>query len=125
MPKIIAQAHLAKLCDAFDTEPRHYALAYWTMLEAGLRVSEACQLAWTDVLHEHRARPALRLDRASTKTNRERTIPISKRLAAVYENAWKTHAQRHSIDLACHLFARTRSSGGLGPRSIQRGLSEV
>lgn len=125
MATAITDIVLRTLTTTFDTQPPPYALAFWTMLEAGLRVSEACHLAWTDVIHEHHARPALRLSRDWTKTKRERTIPISRRLATVYEYHWRGHATFHDLAPAAHLFARTATSGGLSPRSIQRHLAAI
>ena len=125
MATAITDIVLRTLTTTFDTQPPPYALAFWTMLEAGLRVSEACHLAWADVIHEHHARPALRLSRDWTKTKRERTIPISRRLATVYEYHWRGHATFHDLAPAAHLFARTATSGGLSPRSIQRHLAAI
>lgn len=121
----ITDVVLRTLTTAFDHCPPPYTLAFWTMLEAGLRVSEACHLAWADVIHENHARPALRLSRDWTKTKRERTIPISNRLAAVYDYHWQTHARPNDLTPAAHLFARSTGSGGLSPRSIQRRLAAI
>ena len=53
------------------------------MLEAGLRVSEVCQLRWEALVHDRTIKHHIRLGPPLTKNDAERVLPISARLTAV------------------------------------------
>ena len=115
------------------TDPQHTAFLAWAdttrhihrlpiglMLLAGLRVSEALNLAWCDLQHLGTPKEALFLDLHVTKGKTSRTIPISQRLAEMIHAAWYFHAAPKFIAPAHYATAKTPNGVPVSVRTIER-----
>lgn len=73
-PDFLTEAELSRILKALDKLPYHVALAFRTMLAAGLRVSEASKLMPQDVILE---RGSVFLRVRHGKGNKERLAPVT------------------------------------------------
>lgn len=95
------------------------------MLDAGLRLSEARNLAWTDLVHNGIAKTAIYLDKYATKLRRQRTVPITTRLRQTIQTAYDQYSISDTFSIAD--FAAAKSPGKLPPtcRSIERWVEQL
>lgn len=84
--KSISEGELQRLLDfleSFRRKSPNYLRNYLIVLflgDAGLRVGELVQLLWSDVYHEGWCVDKLRVRAEIAKNNKERIVPLSKRL---------------------------------------------
>ena len=116
---------LPKLCSAADLLPTPYRLAWYLALEAGLRIGEITKLAWCDLVHQNKPLSAIRLDAAITKRHVERTIPITRALAAEIQHAWNNSAHPNGYSPAHYAMAKHPDGKPLDARSIQRRFAAL
>lgn len=86
--RIVPDMNLAALTAAADLLPRPFPLAFYLMLDAGARVGEVVQLPWSALVWKDRPVVVLTFDEPITKRHRERTIPLTQRLAVLIDRMW-------------------------------------
>lgn len=118
--RTVSPDKLPALNSAADLLPHPYRLAYYLMLEAGLRVSETLKLAWCDLVYANTPLTQIELKTDMTKGNRSRTLPVSHKLDAEIHYAWNAHAKPNGFTAANYVIAKTSRSAPLSARAIQR-----
>ena len=111
---------LPALNSAADLLPHPYRLAYYLMLEAGLRVSETLKLAWCDLVYANTPLAQIELKNYMTKGNRSRTLPVSRKLHDEIHRVWRSTPQAFGYTHASYVIAKTPGSGPLTARAVQR-----
>lgn len=125
MPTIIPDTDLPKLTHAANAKKQPWPLLYHLMLQAGLRVSEVCHLAWCDLIFRHTALSLIHLDAAATKNNRQRDLPVNKILDEHIATTWCTFASLNGFALAHYVAAYRPTTRPFTTRTIQRTLHKL
>ncbi len=124
-PHIVNDQDLPTLCSAMDCRKHPLTIAFYLMLEAGLRLSEVTSLAWCDLMHLTQPKHALTLDRNATKNHRERTIPLTRHLQKTIHQIWMNHAEPKQIMTANYVTAMTRNGTPVSARTLERNIKSV
>ncbi len=124
-PRIVNDQDLPTLCSAIDCRKHPLPLAFYLMLEAGLRLSEVTNLAWCDLVHMTHPKHALTLDKYATKNHRERTIPLTRHLQKIIHVVWLEHAEPVGMMNANYVTAMTRNGTPVSPRTLERNIKSV
>jgi len=124
-PRIVTDQDLPKLCSAIDCRKHPLPIAFYLMLEAGLRLSEVTSLAWSDLMHLTHPKHALTLDRSATKNHRERTIPLTRHVQDVIRLTWYNHAEPNQLMNANYVTAMTRNGTPVSARTLERNIKSV
>jgi integrase/recombinase XerC len=124
-PKIIPAEHLEACTNHANTWAHPIPLAWNLMLEAGLRLQEARNLAWYDLLHGHKAKTKLELTATMTKGNRARDVPVSRTLDIAIRQALNQRPHHDDWAPAHYALAPKCNHDALCPRSIQRAVKAI
>lgn len=123
--KIIPAERLPDVTSYAALRPYPMPLAFEIMLQTGLRVSELCSLSWCDLIYLNKPLTVLEVDKTISKSGRNRSIPINKRLTQTIDHAWKHLAYPKGFAPA-HVVTATRPNGkGWQPRTVQRNMAII
>lgn len=125
MPRIVPRADLPKLTSYIDTRRPPHPLAFHLMLYAGLRIGEVTKLAWDDLIHNAEPKTAIVLDKHMTKNHQQRTVPITKPLAASIKATWLNFGIPNNFGPANYAIAITPASHPVTTRTLQRHLHTI
>jgi len=113
------------LYKALKTSPRNYAILM-VMLQTGVRVGELVGLTFDDIMIGGHFKTALTVRAETSKSGRERNIPISKRLKDVLQDYVTWYQQRQTaIRAEDPLFQQTNQVQPLSPRQIERIVAKI
>lgn len=113
------------LFKALKSSPRNYAILM-LMLQTGVRVGELVGLTFDDIMIGGHFKTALTVRAETSKSGRERNIPISKRLKDVLQDYVTWFQQRQTtIRAEDPLFQQTNRVQALSPRQIERIVAKL
>lgn len=95
------------------------------MLEAGLRLSETLNLAWSDLVHLDEPKTHLRLERHTTKNKRQRIIPISRTLHESIDDTWRMLSYRKVWQIAHYVAASLPNGKPISARTLERAVERI
>ncbi len=124
-PRIVIDADLLKLCTAIDCRKHPLPIAFYLMLEAGLRLSEVTSLVWYDLIHLNQPKQALTLEGRFTKYARERTIPLTRHLQVVITKIWSTNSTDDQFDFRDFVTSTRPHGTAVSPRTLERNIKSV
>ncbi|MFQ5591976.1 MAG: tyrosine-type recombinase/integrase [Phycisphaerae bacterium] len=122
---VIPDEKLGAAREAFRGLRHPKPLAMALMLEAGLRVSEACSVTWEQLIYREVPLEAIELRKSNCKGNVSRTVPCNSRLRNEIRRCWVEHAQAamaYGVDPALMVFGFSRA---ISPRTLQRALTKI
>jgi site-specific recombinase XerD len=110
------------LTAAIADDPLHYRLAYFLMLDAGLRVSEATATLWRDLMFGDQVVSALRISTTAAKGGTERTVPLTNRTRHAALACF--NARKHTLPTMADEFAisNRHTETKYSTRALQRWL---
>lgn len=123
--RIIPADQLPRLRSYAHTRKHPVPIAWDLMLEAGLRVSEVCNLSWCDLIHFNQPKSHLVLDKYCTKGKRERTLPITHTLSQRISTLWNGWAHNRGFAPAHILTATCPNGRGITTRTLQRHFAQI
>lgn len=86
--RIIEADHLPLVTAIADGRPHPYPLAFHLMLQAGLRLAEIRQLAWSDLVYDNAPKHTIDLTPKMVKYDRARAIPMTRSLSTLVHSTW-------------------------------------
>lgn len=125
MRTIVPDVDLPKLTIAAHRQRHPWPLIYHLMLQAGLRVSEVCHLAWCDLIFQGHPVNLIRLDTSATKNNRERELPVNTILHQHINTTWYSFALLHKFAPPHHIAATRPNAKPFTTRTLQRHLHDL
>lgn len=125
MPTIIPDSDLPKLTIAANHKHQPWPLLYHLMLQAGLRVSEVCHLAWSDLIFHDNPVNLIRLDASATKNNRTRDLPVNKTLHEHITTTWHGFAKLHQFAPPHYIAAHRPNAKPFTTRTLQRTFHKL
>jgi len=113
------------LFKALKTSPRNYAILM-LMLQTGVRVGELVGLTFDDIMIGGHFKTALTVRAETSKSGRERNIPISKKLKDVLQDyVTQYQLKQRSIKAEDPLFQQTNQVKPLSTRQIERIVAKL
>lgn len=125
MRKMIPADDLAKITPYVDATRHPLPIAWYLMLEAGLRVSEVCSLRWGDLVWQDKPKTAVVLTATCTKNHHERTVPISPRLALAIQTTYDSEKPENRTYPLTFVTARSATGPPITSRSLQRTVQQL
>lgn len=124
-PTIITETDLPK-CTAYADGRKHpIPIAWHLMLDAGLRVGETLQLAWSDVTHLDKPKSLIELTASMTKNQRARTVPIGRQLHNAIASAILQRPKADAWSAAMYLLAPRCNAKPPSIRTLQRAIAQI
>ncbi len=120
MISVIPTDRLADFRRAADSAQYPLALACALMLDAGLRVGEAVQTRWSDLMIQGKPLDSVDLDAHITKSHRCRKIPYNAHLYNTICKTWAARPYPESWTGQSYALAIKPNAYPIGVRSIQR-----
>ena len=113
------------LFKALKSSPRNYAILM-VMLQTGVRVGELVGLCFDDIMIGGHFKTDLTVRAETSKSGREREIPISKRLKDVLQD-YVTGYQlgQRAIKAEDPLFQQSNKIQSLSPRQVERIVAKI
>ena len=124
-PRIIPENSLADFTHAANHYPVPISLNIAVMLEAGLRVAEALNLAWADLVHQHSPKTVLDVTARAAKGHRPRSIPISKPLHDAIALAIDSWYLLHQFAPAHYVAAAVPDGRPITARTLERTVATI
>ncbi|MCK4268626.1 MAG: site-specific integrase [Actinomycetia bacterium] len=126
MVKVLSRDEQATLLfKALESSPRNYAIIM-TMLQTGVRVGELVGLVFDDILIGGHFKTALTVRAETSKSGREREIPISKRLKDVLQDYIAVYQQKQGvIHQDDPLFQQANRVQALSTRQVERIVAKL
>lgn len=124
-PRIIPDTQLPKYNGYVSCRKHPLPLAWHLMLEAGLRVGEVVKLAWCDLVWQNASKDALDIDATIAKGGRQRTVPVSRSLAALIQTVWKQQRAMYDWAPAHYALATRPNARPVTVRTIERAVATV
>jgi len=113
------------LFKALKTSPRNYAILM-TLLQTGIRVGELVGLIFEDILIGGHFKIALTVRAETSKSGKERNIPITKKLKGVLQDYITWYQQSHSVIKPDDpLFQQANRTQALSPRQVERIVAKL
>lgn len=123
--RIIESQQLPLVIAIADGRPHPYPLAFHLMLQAGLRLAEIRQLAWSDLVHEMTPKNAIELTPAMTKYHRARIIPMTQTLSVLVASTWHRLKLDPRWSPAHYALAVRPDTNALSARQLERVTTQV
>ncbi len=113
------------LFKALKSSPRNYAILM-VMLQTGVRVGELVGLVFDDIMIGGHFKTALTVRAETSKSGREREIPISKRLKDVLQDYVTGYQlKQRAIRAEDPLFQQTNKVQPLSTRQVERIVAKI
>lgn len=90
------------------------------MLDAGLRVGEVVSLKISDLYAFAAPKPTLNVRASTTKTNHDRTVPLTERIQFATRDHLRNNAQQHNAQATPWIFPTIHSHHHITTRQVQR-----
>lgn len=124
-PTIITEANLPKCTAYADTRKHPIPIAWHLMLDAGLRVGETLQLAWSDLTHLNEPKSLLELTASMTKNQRARTVPIGRTLHDAIRSGLSQRPADDTWSAAMYVLAPRCNARPVSIRTLQRAIEQI
>lgn len=123
--KSIPDDKLGPYMDQLHTNRHPIPLISALLLHAGLRISEARNLLWDQLVYDNRPRWAIELDRNATKNHLARSVPVSRHLHPYIASAWAHYALDRHANLSDLISTPAPGRKPLSVRTLQRAITKA